>query len=132
VITLFHKPNHAPSIRVLTLLKQANANASAVATEDQASTHHPDPGTAPQTPSPSDVNVKENLKDVAQFDLDVTEALPTEDQLKSILEYVGPNKAGELVSGAKGEAEALRLIREGKEAFVRPVTVDWHLGKAGM
>lgn len=39
VITLFHNAKNPASVRVYTLLKQANATAVAHATEDQASSH---------------------------------------------------------------------------------------------
>lgn len=56
-----------------------------------------------------------------EFELDVTEDPPTGDQLRSILEYVGAKRAGELVKGAKGEGEAMRKLRENGESFIRPV-----------
>ena len=57
----------------------------------------------------------------AEFDLNVTEEPPTSDQLRSILEYVGAKKAGELVKGARDEADAMRKLRESAENFKRPV-----------
>lgn len=56
-----------------------------------------------------------------EFELDVTESAPTGDQMRSILEYVGAQRAGELVKGAKGEAEAMRRVLDSGESFVRPV-----------
>lgn len=55
------------------------------------------------------------------FELDVTESPPTGDQMRSILEYVGAKRAGDLVKGAKGEAEAMRRVMDSGETFVRPV-----------
>lgn len=43
VITLFHAPRSPASTRVYTLLKQTAGNASATATEDQASSHGKEP-----------------------------------------------------------------------------------------
>lgn len=104
-MTLFHKPSSTASTRVLTLLKQTNAQAVSHATEDQASSH--------QTQS--------KLERV-EFDLDVTEAPPTADQLKSILEYLGgPGAASKVIRGANNEADAMRVLKADGEKFERPV-----------
>ncbi|KAI9838924.1 MAG: hypothetical protein M1819_004132 [Sarea resinae] len=113
VITLFHKPSSSASLRALTVLKQASANASETATEDQATDH-----------------TAQNKAQRTEFDLDVTENAPTSDQLRSILEYVGSESAGELVKGARDEADAMRKLRESAENFKRPVIVDWNNGRA--
>jgi arsenate reductase-like glutaredoxin family protein len=113
-VTLFHKPSSPPSTRVLTLLKQANATSVAHATEDQASSHG-----------------AQSKAERTEFELDVTEAPPTGDQLKNILEYLGGGAAGKLVKGAQDQSDALRLLKENADAFQRPVVVDWHQGKAG-
>lgn len=115
VITLFHKPSLPASVRAQTLLKQASAQLNETATEDQASDHTPQ---------------NEAVKRTEPFDLEVTEATPTPDQLKSIFEYVGSGKAGELVQGAASESDALRKIKEDGSLFNRPVVVDWSEGKA--
>jgi hypothetical protein len=113
VITLF-KSSSPASQRVQTLLKQASANATETATEDQASDH-----SAQTNPSRK------------EFDLDVTEEPPTEDQLKNILEYVGVGKIGSIVKGAKDEAGALKSFKLNREAFQRPVVSDseWMRGE---
>ncbi|KAF2263418.1 hypothetical protein CC78DRAFT_544978 [Lojkania enalia] len=114
VVTLFHKPSSTASTRVLTLLKQQNAQTVAHATEDQASSH-----------------ASQNKLERAEFDLDVTEAAPTSDQLKNILEYLGgPSAVGKIISGARDESDALRKLKENADVFQRPVVVDWHQGKA--
>lgn len=130
VITLFHKASSPASLRVNTLLKQASANASEHATEDQASDH-----TAQTHPRRQ------------EFDLEVTEEPPTQDQLKSILEYVGGPKISTIIKGARDEADALKRLKENSENFQRPVvcsaiigivgrtanleqTVDWSNGRA--
>lgn len=51
----------------------------------------------------------------------MTEEPPTEDQLKSILEYVGAQKAGTIIKGAKDEADAMKKLKENSENFQRPV-----------
>ncbi|KAF8864904.1 hypothetical protein BDZ45DRAFT_737031 [Acephala macrosclerotiorum] len=111
VITLFHKASSPASLRVQTLLKQVSANAAEHSTEDQASDHSHQ--TKPNRP---------------EFELEVTEELPTQDQLKSILEYVGAQKASTVIKGAKDEADALKKLTS--ESFQRPVTVDWSNGRA--
>ncbi|ORY18686.1 thioredoxin-like protein [Clohesyomyces aquaticus] len=116
VVTLFHKPSSQPSTRVLTLLKQTHAQAAAHATEDQASSH----GT-------------QDKLERTDFELDVTEAPPTGDQLKNILEYLGgstSDAAAKLVRDARGESDALRKLEQNGDAFQRPVVVDWNQGKA--
>lgn len=112
-MTLFHKPSSQASIRVHTLLKQANATSQATATEDQASSHK-----------------SQNKAERQEFELDVTEAAPTGDQLKNIFEYLG-GSAGRLVEGAKDQQDAIRKVKENGDAFQRPVVVDWHQGKVG-
>jgi len=57
--------------------------------------------------------------------LDVTEEPPTSDQFRTILEYLGGGKrVGELVEGAKDEAEAMKRLKENAKAFRRPVVSD--------
>ncbi|GLI77846.1 hypothetical protein PoHVEF18_006142 [Penicillium ochrochloron] len=126
-ITLFHTPSLAPSTRVLNILKQASIAASETATEDQASDH-----------------TAHARQQRGEFELEVTTAAPTTDQLHSILEYISPvsgsatggqgQKAiygvGELVKGAKDAEDAVKRFKEDQERFVRPVTVDWVNGRA--
>jgi len=113
VITLFHKPSLPASMRVYNILKQASATATEHATEDQASDH------------------THQTKATRQpFDLNITEDPPTPDQLKSILEYVGAQKAGTIIKGAKDKADAMRKLKENADNFQRPITVDWNNGRA--
>jgi hypothetical protein len=104
VITLFHKASSPASVRVHALLKQASANATEYATQDQASDHSAQ--TSPKR---------------QEFELDVTEELPTPDQLNSILDYVGPQKAGTVVAGAKDKEDAIKKMRVNKDSFQRPL-----------
>lgn len=114
-MTLFHKPSSQASLRAHTILKQANAQSVATATEDQASSHD-----------------AQNKAERHEFDLDVTEAPPTADQLKNILEYLGgPGAVGKVIQGAKDETDALRRLKANGDAFQRPLIVDWNQGKAG-
>ena len=96
-------------MRVHTLLKQASANATEYATEDQASDH------SHQT----------NLQRV-EFQLDVTEEPPTPDQLNNILEYIKPLKASTIIRGAKDDADALKKLKENAENFQRPLVCSTH------
>jgi len=114
VITLFHKPSAASSVRIANLLKQASAHAAETATEDQASDHSHQTKYTNREP----------------FELEITENAPTPDQLNSILEYVGAGKASQLVKGASSQSDALKKLKETPENFLRPVVVDWNQGKA--
>ncbi|PGH13364.1 hypothetical protein AJ80_06358 [Polytolypa hystricis UAMH7299] len=122
VITLFHKSSIPSSQRALNLLKSATANAAETATEDQASDH------TAQTAA-------QHKQKREEYELDVTEEPPTPDQLKSILDYLhagvglGQGKAGDVVKGAKDRLDAMRLVKEDGERFIRPVIVDWNNGK---
>lgn len=91
-------------MRVATLLKQASANASESATEDQASDH-----SAQTHPAR------------AEFELNITEDPPTSDQVQTILEYVGRPNIGSIIKGASSNDEALRLFKQNAESFQRPV-----------
>ena len=104
VITLFHKPSAAASIRVHNLLKQVSAQASETSTEDQASDHS-----------------HQNKIQRSEFELNVTEKPPTSDQLRTILEYVGAKRAKDVVEGAKDENDAMRKLQEDSSRFKRPV-----------
>ncbi|KAK5089551.1 hypothetical protein LTR70_005912 [Exophiala xenobiotica] len=114
VITLFHKPSLSSSNRVLTLLKQGSSQAQETATVDQAGDHAPQNNAVQREP----------------FELDVTESTPTEDQLRSIFEYVGQNKISSVVEGATSVSDAVKKLAADEGAFKRPVVVDWNQGRA--
>lgn len=107
IVTVFHKASSPASVRVANLLKQVSANASSGATLDQASDH-----SAQTTP------IRE------QFELNITEDPPTDDQVKTILEYVGTSGIPKVISGANTEKDALRKFKESKENFIRPVVCE--------
>jgi predicted methyltransferase MtxX (methanogen marker protein 4) len=114
VLTVFHKPSLPASVRVVNLLKTASANSQETATEDQAADH----------------SAQNNAVAREPFELEVTEADPTPDQVKSILDYLGNGKAATLVKGASSTSDALRKLKESGDAFQRPVVVDWNQGRA--
>jgi hypothetical protein len=93
------------------MLKQAHATSVSHSTEDQASSH-----------------AAQGKAERQEFELDVTEAPPTADQLKNILEYLGGSgsakgdvTAAKIVQGARDERDAVRRVEESGEAFLRPV-----------
>ncbi|KAI0475775.1 DUF1687-domain-containing protein [Xylariaceae sp. FL0804] len=115
IVTLFQKSGQQASVRAATLLKQAAANATNTATEDQASDHshqtHPH-------------------RQRHEFKLDIVEEPPTSDQLRTILEYVGKNRISSIINGASDETEAMKKFKESTENLNRPLIVDWNNGKA--
>ncbi|KAK6537063.1 hypothetical protein TWF281_001264 [Arthrobotrys megalospora] len=111
VLTLFHSPRSEASNRVLSALKTANS----VAEE-------------------SSVNTNSNGGDKKQiFELDVVEGPMTTTQLRSILDYVGESKVGDIVEGASGVTDAMKILEgtKGVEAVKRPIVVDWNNGRVG-
>ena len=109
-MTVFHKASSPASVRVANLLKQVSANASSGATLDQASDH------SAQT-SP----IRE------EFELNITEDPPTDDQVQTILGYVGASGIPKIINGANTEKDALRKFKESKENFIRPVVCNNYL-----
>lgn len=89
---------------MLNILKQASAQASETATEDQASDH-----------------AYQNKMQRTDFELNVTEVSPTSDQLKTILEYVGAWRAREVVEGAKDERDAIKILSQNPSKFRPPI-----------
>lgn len=106
IITLFHKQSNPSSVRVHNALKMLSAQASETATGDQASDH----------------SAHQKLQRT-EFDLEVTEADPTPDQLSIVLDYVGPSRIGEFVKGASTKDEAMKRLKE----FTKP-TVSFESG----
>lgn len=104
VVTLFHKANQPSSVRAHSLLKQLSALASETATVDQASDHS-----------------EQNKMQRSEFQLDVTEEPPTTDQLRSIFEYVGEFKCGQLLEGSRNATEAMKILKQSPDSFRRPV-----------
>ncbi|KAF3941658.1 hypothetical protein ABW19_dt0204535 [Dactylella cylindrospora] len=111
VLTLFHSPRSEASNRVLTALKAANTAA-------EESTITSDSGTDPS-----------GKKQI--FELDVVEGPMTTTQLRSILDYIGENKVTDIVEGAKGVTDAMKILEKanGQDVLKRPITVDWNNGK---
>lgn len=105
IVTLFHKVGSPASTRAATLLKQVSANSATGATEDQASDH----------------TAQTNPKRPEEFELNITEDPPTPDQVKTILDYVGPSKVSSIIAGATNEKDALRKFVHDSNSFQRPV-----------
>lgn len=99
-ITVFHKASSPASVRVANLLKQLSANSTAGADASAVPRREP-------------------------FELNVSEDPPTEDQLRTILGYVGPKAVGQVVKDADTEKEALRLFKETRSSFIRPMVSGW-------
>ena len=55
------------------------------------------------------------------YDLDIQEEAPTGDQLKSILQYAGPGKAGTIVQGARDLTDAMEKVKRDGGLFNRPL-----------
>lgn len=89
---------------MLNLLKQASAQASETATEDQASDH-----------------THQNKIQRTDFELNVTEVPPTRDQLKTILEYVGAWRVKDIVEGASDERDAVTKLSQDPSKFRSPI-----------
>lgn len=62
---------------------------------------------------------------------EIQEGAPTQDQVNSILEYLGPSHAGSVIKDATGTSDALRKFKANESSFQRPITVDWNNGRAG-
>ncbi|EEA22725.1 hypothetical protein TMatcc_001573 [Talaromyces marneffei ATCC 18224] len=122
IITVFHKPSLPGSTRVVNLLRTASANATEIAnsTPDQAS----DPTPFAKGSSGADAPLRDD------FEVEITESLPTPDQLSTIIDYLGSKgvKPGAVVQGAASKADALKKLSE--IGFARPIVVDWSNGKA--
>lgn len=91
-------------MRALTLLKQASAEAQETATGDQAGDHS-----------------HQNKAQHSEFDLEVSEQIPTSDQLRNILEYTGRDRIKDVVEGATSVSDALQRISQDRKAFKFPV-----------
>ena len=80
----------------------------------------------------NDLCIGYQKEQIAETRTDVQEAPPTSDQLSSILEYLGPSKAGTVIKDATGSSDALRKFKANESLFQRPLVVDWNNGRAGM
>lgn len=57
----------------------------------------------------------------SDFELNVTEEPPTNDQLKTIIEYAGERKASQIVDGASDALDAMHKLSQDKNKFRAPV-----------
>lgn len=127
-------------MRAHTILKQTAATAASTATEDQATDH-----TKQSKLERTDFTLGtlkrglENrwelgvgtLADYLVPHADVQESAPTTDQLSSILEYLGPAQAGNVITDATSTTDALKKFKADQGSFKAPVTVDWMNARAG-
>ncbi|TQS39056.1 hypothetical protein Golomagni_00424 [Golovinomyces magnicellulatus] len=104
VITLFHKASSPASRNIYAILKKASEKSSSVSTQSHRIPRE-------------------------QFELEITEELPTRYQLRSILEYAGAPNTSKIIKGAKDEKEAWKMIEANSENFQRPLIVDWARGR---
>lgn len=95
-------------MRVLNLLKQAQANASTTTTIDQASD-----------------NSTQAEAEQAEFTFEAQEEPPTSDQVETILEYLGADSAGKVVQGATTQEEALKKFKMNANSFSKPLVSCW-------
>lgn len=58
------------------------------------------------------------------------EGRPTSEQLTSILEYIGNDKASRVVDDATSHKDALKKLEQGSSLKL-PLTVDWNNGRVG-
>ena len=108
--SLSHHPASPPSVKALAMLRQSLAA--------------PYPPSTPGAPP-------------LEFNLEVVEAAPTPDQLRTILAYVpDPSYAAFLSAPAPGEAQSAPGVAElgarDPGALKWPVVVDWHGGRASI
>ena len=103
-------------MRVATLLKQINAAAATSATQDQASDH-----TAQSQPRRE------------AFELNITEEEPTEDQVRTIADYLGTkDQISKVFAGAGTADAALKAFKQNPASFTRPVVGFLSLLRSGL
>lgn len=57
--------------------------------------------------------------------LEVTEEAPTSTQMQNIIDIIGESKVGDLVPGAIGKADAIKIADKTPDQVARPIVVDW-------
>lgn len=57
--------------------------------------------------------------------LEVTEQAPTSTQMQNIIEIIGESRIGDLVPGAIGKSDAIKIADKDPDQVVRPIVVDW-------
>ncbi|RMJ20783.1 hypothetical protein PHISP_08346, partial [Aspergillus sp. HF37] len=134
-ITLFHSPSLSASNRALQILQRASIAASEATISQDNTTNRESSQSTSTSAHDALHNVPTNR---GEFQLDVTTAPPTTDQLRNIFEYLGSGsrtvQPSEVIQGATDARDALRKFGEaagnGDGGFIRPVIVDWINGKA--
>lgn len=127
-ITLFHNPSLSASNRALQILQRASTAASEASISADTKANRESSQSTATSAHDALHNVPTNRGD---FQLDVTTAPPTTDQLRNIFEYLGSGAGArtvppsEVVPGATDARDALRKFAEaagnGDGGFVRPV-----------
>lgn len=107
IITVFQKAGSPASVRIGNLARQVSAQAAATSTLDQASDAQHEQG-----------------RD--EFSLEVTETLPTEGQIETVLGYVGKSKVQSIINGAVNEQDGLKRFKENKESLILPLVSHDH------
>lgn len=57
--------------------------------------------------------------------LEVTEEAPTSTQMQNIIDIIGERGIGDLVPGAFGKADAIKIADKNPSQVARPIVVDW-------
>ncbi|PHH65241.1 hypothetical protein CDD81_3100 [Ophiocordyceps australis] len=113
IVSVFVKPNCAASARVAYLVKQASASLQDRATNGHATGH----------------GLHYDVSEREPFEYNLTQEMPTTAQLHTIFSYVNRSDIPNIVHGAKNRNEALKIYKQSKDSFIRPLTVDWNNGK---
>ncbi len=70
-------------------------------------------------------NAEERESERNKFTLEVTEQAPTATQMQNILDIIGDKRIGEVVPGAMGKGDAIKMADRQPEKVIRPIVVDW-------
>lgn len=57
--------------------------------------------------------------------LEVTEEAPTSTQMQNIIDIIGEQRIGDLVPGAIGKSDAIKIVDKDPSQVSRPIVVDW-------
>lgn len=57
--------------------------------------------------------------------LEITEQAPTSTQLQNIIDIIGESRIGDVVPGAIGKSDAIKIADKDPSQVTRPIVVDW-------